>query len=104
MSPRDNGAQFLVTSYTLLVCHGLFVLAPLAALFEDVVSSYLAVFWLTLPANAFLACCRVYGVFWQSSRARVYIEEHGAVFNKQLSREAGSGCCDDFAEPEKGAV
>ncbi|KAK0367989.1 hypothetical protein CLIM01_14651 [Colletotrichum limetticola] len=41
MSPRDNGTQFLVTSYTLLVCHGLFVSAPLAALFEDVVTSYL---------------------------------------------------------------
>ncbi|KAK2769678.1 hypothetical protein CKAH01_15045 [Colletotrichum kahawae] len=41
MSPRDNGAQFLVISYALLACHGLFVLAPLAALFEDVISSYL---------------------------------------------------------------
>ncbi|KAK1840287.1 hypothetical protein CCHR01_17087 [Colletotrichum chrysophilum] len=86
MSPRDNGAHFLVTSYTLLACHGLFILAPLAALFEDVVSSYLAVFWLTLPANAFVACCRFYGVFWRRSRKRVWLEEHGAAFNLQLSR------------------
>ncbi|KAF4881009.1 hypothetical protein CGCFRS4_v015986 [Colletotrichum fructicola] len=103
MSPRCNGVWFLVTSYTLLACHGLFVLAPLAALFEDVVSSYLAVFWLTLPANAFLTCCRAYGVFWHSNRGRVYLEERGAVFNKQLSREAESGCW-DVAGPEKGAV